>query len=151
MLITGEQRRRCRLDDVHTLRCVDRSTRLPSLASCLACAVCWTTMKFSIEPTTSYNSIHPAYHYTEQFANNGEAYRESTRWYGIFLAFLSGTFFTISAALVKAIRNVDPMILLAIRALLQSLVMTVVACRSSKDLFGPSGRRIFIHFQVTYV
>lgn len=128
-------------------RCVDRSPSL--LTSCLAwCGVCWTMMKFSIEPTTSYNSIHPAYHHTEQFANNGEVYRESTRWYGVFLAFLSGAFFTISAALVKVVRNVNPMILLAIRALLQSLVMTVVACRSSKNLFGPSGRRILIHFQV---
>lgn len=106
-------------------------------------------MKFSIESTASYNSIHPTYHYTEQFANNGETYREGTRWYGVFLAFLSGTFFTISAALVKAVRNVDPMILLAIRALLQILAMAVVACRLSGDLFGPSGRRILIHFQVT--
>ncbi|XP_050444967.1 solute carrier family 35 member G1-like [Cataglyphis hispanica] len=104
-------------------------------------------MKFSIESTASYNSIHPAYHYTEQFANNGDTYREGTRWYGVFLAFLSGTFFTISAALVKAVRNVDPMMLLAIRALLQILVMLIVACRSSGELFGPSGRRILIHFQ----
>lgn len=107
-------------------------------------------MKFSIESTASYNSIHPAYHYTEQFANNGETYRDGTKWYGVFLAFLSGTFFTISSALVKAVRNVDPMILLAIRALMQILTMAVVACRSSSDLFGPSGQRILIHFQVKF-
>ncbi|KYM93457.1 PREDICTED: solute carrier family 35 member G1-like [Cyphomyrmex costatus] len=104
-------------------------------------------MKFSIESTASYNSIHPAYHYTEQFANNGETYRDGTKWYGVFLAFLSGTFFTISSALVKAVRNVDPMILLAIRALVQILTMIVVACRSSSNLFGPSDQRILIHFQ----
>ncbi|XP_076667500.1 solute carrier family 35 member G1 isoform X2 [Andrena cerasifolii] len=46
-------------------------------------------MKFSIENTTSYNSIHPAYHHTEQFANNAETYQEGTKWYGVFLAFLS--------------------------------------------------------------
>lgn len=106
-------------------------------------------MKFSIESTASYNSIHPAYHYIEQFANNGETYRDGTKWYGVFLAFMSGTFFTVSSALVKAVRNVDPMILLAIRALLQILVMTIVACRVSFDLFGPSGQRILIHFQVS--
>lgn len=108
-------------------------------------------MKFSIESTASYNSIHPAYHYTEQFANNGETYRDGTKWYGVFLAFLSGTFFTISSALVKAVRNVDPMILLAIRALAQILTMAIVACRSSSDLFGPSGQRILIHFQVKLI
>jgi len=107
-------------------------------------------MKFSIESTASYNSIHPAYHYTEQFANNSEAYRDGTKWYGVFLAFLSGTFFTISSALVKAIRNVDPMILLAIRALVQILAMVIVACRSSSNLFGPSGQKILIHFQVKF-
>lgn len=64
-------------------------------------------MKFSIESTASYNSIHPAYYYTEQFANNGDTYQEGTKWFGVFLAFLSGTFFTISSALVKALQNVD--------------------------------------------
>ena len=106
-------------------------------------------MKFSIESTASYNSIHPAYHYTEQFANNGET-RDGTKWYGVFLAFISGTFFTISSALVKAIRHVDPMILLVIRALMQILAMAVVACKSSSNLFGPSGQRILIHFQVKF-
>ncbi|XP_014483036.1 PREDICTED: solute carrier family 35 member G1-like [Dinoponera quadriceps] len=104
-------------------------------------------MKFSIESTASYNSIHPAYHYTEQFANNGETYRDGTKWYGVFLAFLSGTFFTVSSALVKAIRNVDPMILLAIRAVVQILVMAIIACKSSNDLTGSSGRKLLIHVQ----
>lgn len=105
-------------------------------------------MKFSIESTASYNSIHPAYHYTEQFTNNGEAYREGTNWKGVFLAFVSGTFFTVSSGLVKAIRNVDPMILLAIRALVQILAMIVVACKSSSGLIGPSGQKMLINFQV---
>lgn len=105
-------------------------------------------MKFSIESTTSYNSIHPAYQHTEQFANNEEIYRDGTKWYGVFLAFLSGTLFTVSSALVKAIINVDPMILLAIRAIIQILAMAFVACKSSDNLMGPSGRRILIHFQV---
>ncbi|XP_076233908.1 solute carrier family 35 member G1 [Calliopsis andreniformis] len=104
-------------------------------------------MKFSIESTASYNSIHPAYHYTEQFANNSETYQEGTKWYGVFLAFLSGTFFTISASLVKAIQNVDPMMLLAIRAVLQMLVMLGAAIKASKSLFGPKGQRLLMHFQ----
>jgi len=107
-------------------------------------------MKFSIESTASYNSIHPAYHYTEQFANNSETYRDGTKWYGVFLAFLSGTFFTISSALVKAVRNVDPMILLAIRALTQILAMAIIACRSAGNLTGPSGQKLLIHFQVKH-
>ncbi|XP_053985124.1 solute carrier family 35 member G1-like [Hylaeus anthracinus] len=104
-------------------------------------------MKFSIDSTASYNSIHPAYHYTEQFANNAETYQEGTKWFGVFLAFLSGTFFTISSALVKAIQNVDPMILLAIRAILQMLVMAGAAIKSSKSLFGPKGQRLLLNFQ----
>jgi len=107
-------------------------------------------MKFSIESTASYNSIHPAYHYTEQFANNSETYRDGTKWYGVFLAFLSGTFFTISSALVKAVRNVDPMMLLAIRALTQILAMAIIACRSAGNLTGPSGQKLLIHFQVKH-
>ncbi|KAF3423102.1 hypothetical protein E2986_06744 [Frieseomelitta varia] len=104
-------------------------------------------MKFSIESTASYNSIHPAYHYTEQFANNAETYQESTKWYGVFLAFLSGTFFTISSALVKAVENVHPMVLLAIRSVLQMLVMAAVAFKVSKNVFGPKGQRMLLHLQ----
>lgn len=105
-------------------------------------------MKFSIESTASYNSIHPEYHYTEQFANNAETYQEGTKWYGVFLAFLSGTFFTISSALVKAVENVHPMVLLAIRSILQMLVMATVALKISKSLFGPKGQRMLLHLQV---
>lgn len=105
-------------------------------------------MKFSIESTTSYNSVHPAYHYNEQFANNIDTYQESTKWFGVFLAFLSGTFFTISSALVKAIRNVDPMLLLIIRAILQILAMVIVAIKTSKNFLGPKGQQMLIHLQV---
>ncbi|XP_003702680.2 solute carrier family 35 member G1 isoform X2 [Megachile rotundata] len=105
------------------------------------------TMKFTIESTTSYNSIHPTYQYTEQFANNAETYQDGTKWFGVFLAFLSGTFFTISSALVKAVQNVHPMMLLAIRAVLQMLVMAGVAIKVSKSLFGPKGQRMLLHLQ----
>lgn len=105
-------------------------------------------MKFSIESTTSYNSVHPAYHYNEQFANNIETYQEGTKWLGVLLAFLSGTFFTISSALVKAVRNVDPMLLLIIRAILQILAMIIVAIKTSKNFLGPKGQQMLIHLQV---
>ncbi|XP_014602710.1 PREDICTED: solute carrier family 35 member G1-like [Polistes canadensis] len=104
-------------------------------------------MKFSIKSTTSYNSIHPTYHYNEQFANNIETYQEGTKWFGILLAFLSGTFFTISSALVKAIRNVDPMILLIIRAVLQILVMVIIAIKTTKNILGPKNQQMLIHLQ----
>ncbi|KAI4495911.1 hypothetical protein M0802_008317 [Mischocyttarus mexicanus] len=104
-------------------------------------------MKFDIKSTTSYNSIHPTYHYNEQFANNVETYQEGTKWLGIFLAFISGAFFTISSALVKAVRNVDPMILLMIRAILQILVMVIIAIRTTKNIFGPKNQQMLIHLQ----
>lgn len=84
------------------------------------------TLKFSMESTTSYNSIHPSYTYVEQFGNNNETYRERTKWFGVFLAFASGTFFTISSSLVKAVWGVNPMVLLAIRSLVQILAMIIV-------------------------
>ncbi|XP_034950128.1 solute carrier family 35 member G1 [Chelonus insularis] len=104
-------------------------------------------MKFNIESTTSYNSIPPVYQHTEQFNNNIEHYRERTKWFGIFLAFISGAFFTISSALVKAIRNVDPMVLLGIRALLQMTIMLISAIRHGKNLLGPKGSRLLLHLQ----
>lgn len=107
-------------------------------------------MKFNIERTTSYNSIHPEYQYTEQFENNVESYRDGTKWFGILLAFISGAFFTISSGLVKAIRNVDPMVLLGIRACLQMLVMMCCACRANQSLFGPKGSRMLLHLQVSF-
>lgn len=107
-------------------------------------------MKFNIDTTTSYNSIHPAYQYNEQFDNNIDHYRDGTKWFGILLAFISGAFFTISSGLVKAIKNVDPMVLLGIRAVLQILVMLTVAVRYGKNIFGPKGSRMLIHFQVSY-
>ncbi|XP_012251404.1 solute carrier family 35 member G1-like [Athalia rosae] len=104
-------------------------------------------MKFNIDVSSSYNSIHPTYLYTERFNNNVETYHEGTKWSGVFLAFLSGTFFTISSALVKAIKSVDPMILLSIRAILQIATMVIVACYNSKNLLGPKGQRILVQFQ----
>lgn len=105
-------------------------------------------MKFSIDATSSYNSIHPTYLYTERFNNNVETYHEGTKWFGIFLAFVSGAFFTLSASLVKAIKTVHPMILLSIRAILQIVVMMIAAAYNSQNLFGPKGQRILVQFQV---
>lgn len=106
------------------------------------------TLKYSMESTTSYNSIHPAYTYVEQFGNNNETYRERTKWYGVFLAFVSGTFFTISSSLVKAVIGVNPMVLLAIRSVVQILAMSIVACWTSTNLLGPKDQRGLIHLQV---
>ncbi|XP_012275281.1 solute carrier family 35 member G1 [Orussus abietinus] len=104
-------------------------------------------MESEILASLSYGSIPSTYRYVERFDNNSEVYRDKTNWFGIFLAFLSGTFFTLSSALVKAIKNVDPMILLAIRALLQMVVMLIVVCKRSEHVFGLKEHRMLIHFQ----
>ncbi|XP_066587381.1 solute carrier family 35 member G1-like isoform X2 [Prorops nasuta] len=104
-------------------------------------------MKFNIESTTSYNSIHPAYQYNEQFANNIETYQDGTKWSGVLLAFISGTFFTVSSALVKACKNVSPMVLLSIRAIIQILAMSIMAIKNSKNICGPKGQRMLLHLQ----
>ncbi|CAG5090837.1 Similar to SLC35G1: Solute carrier family 35 member G1 (Homo sapiens) [Cotesia congregata] len=104
-------------------------------------------MKFNIESMTSYNSIHPTYQHTEQFENNIESYRDGTQWFGILLAFISGAFFTISSGLVKAVKNVDPMVLLGIRAILQIITTILIAIRYGKNLVGPKGSRLLLNFQ----
>lgn len=107
------------------------------------------TMKFSVESTASYNSIHPTYFDNERFSRNTETiYRESTKWRGIFLAFLSGTFFTLSSSLIKVVHNVDPMILLSIRSLAQIVILAIVATSASQNLLGPHGQRSLMYLQV---
>ncbi|PSN36606.1 hypothetical protein C0J52_21291 [Blattella germanica] len=44
---------------------------------------------------------------------------DKANWFGIFLAFMSGAFFTLSSAAVKALKSMDPMELLIIRTTLQ--------------------------------
>ncbi|XP_058798046.1 solute carrier family 35 member G1-like [Phymastichus coffea] len=106
-------------------------------------------MKLKIYRTVSYGTVdsEPPEVQTEVFSNNVENYREGTKWSGIFLAFLSGTFFTISAALVKSIKNVDPMVVLSIRAFIQIIVMTIVGYISSINLIGPRGSRLLVQTQ----
>ncbi|XP_032453024.1 solute carrier family 35 member G1-like [Nasonia vitripennis] len=90
----------------------------------------------------------PAYCYTEQFSNNMENYEnEGTHWFGIFFAFVSGIFFTISSAFVKGIKSVDPMILLSLRAIVQIIVMLIVVCKESKNILGPRDYRLLNQFQ----
>lgn len=106
-------------------------------------------MKYNnIETTSSYNSIHPVYLCTDQLSEDFENYHEGTIWWGIFLAFISGAFFTISSALVKGIEDVDPMILLIIRSVLQIIVMLFIAHKERKNLIGPHGQRQLIQLQV---
>lgn len=107
-------------------------------------------MKLKIYRTVSYGTVdsEPEVQ-TEVFSNNVEYYREATKWRGILLAFISGLSFTVSAALVKSIRNVDPMVVLSIRAVAQIIVMTVIAKIASKSLIGPKGSRLLVQLQVS--
>jgi hypothetical protein len=73
---------------------------------------------------------------------------EGANWFGIFLAFLSGAFFTLSSAGVKGLTSVDPMELLVLRSLLQIAAMLSVAIRNGEDLLGPKGQRGLLQLQV---
>lgn len=108
-------------------------------------------MKFDIEVISTYNSVDHGYTYIEKFNNNGLKYREGTNWYGVFLAFLSGTFFSVSSALVKAVTTVHPMVLLGIRSIIQMTLMALIAFSNAKNLVGPEGRRLLIVFQVSFL
>ncbi|XP_069703729.1 solute carrier family 35 member G1-like [Periplaneta americana] len=68
-------------------------------------------------------------------------------WFGIFLAFMSGAFFTLSSAAVKALKSMDPMELLVLRSLLQVFAMLPIALRRGENLFGPKGQRGLLQLQ----
>lgn len=71
----------------------------------------------------------------------------ATNWWGVFLAFLSGAFFTLSSAAVKALRSMDPMELLLVRAVLQVVVMLSVALCKGSPLLGEKGFRLLLQLQ----
>nr|CAD7200466.1 unnamed protein product [Timema douglasi] len=78
---------------------------------------------------------------------NKERKELSTNWCGVLLAFLSGTFFTLSSAALKALKSVDPMELLMIRSALQVAVMLAVAYRGAHNVVGPRGYRLLLQLQ----
>jgi hypothetical protein len=73
---------------------------------------------------------------------------EGANWFGILLAFLSGAFFTLSSAGVKALTSVDPMELLVLRSVVQIAAMTSVAVKCGENLLGPKGQRGLLQLQV---
>ena len=76
---------------------------------------------------------------------------DKANWFGIFLAFMSGAFFTLSSAAVKALKNLDPMELLVIRTTLQCCAMLPIACKRGENLLGPKGQRLLLQLQVSYI
>ena len=75
---------------------------------------------------------------------------QGANWFGIFLAFLSGAFFTLSSAGVKGLKSVDPMELLVLRSLLQIAVMVPIAVKNGENLLGPKGQRGLLQLQVKH-
>ncbi|KAK7862255.1 hypothetical protein R5R35_008132 [Gryllus longicercus] len=71
----------------------------------------------------------------------------ATNWLGVLLAFLSGAFFTLSSAAVKALRAMDPMELLLVRGLLQVAVMLAAALWRGAPLLGNKGFRLLLQLQ----
>ena len=61
---------------------------------------------------------------------------------------MSGTFFTLGATGVKALKSIDPMELLVMRSVLQILAMVAIAVCCRKNLIGPKGYRILLQLQV---
>ncbi|XP_067010576.2 solute carrier family 35 member G1 [Anabrus simplex] len=70
-----------------------------------------------------------------------------TNWCGVLLAFMSGAFFTLSSAAVKALRSVDPMELLVIRSVLQVLVMLAIVVHRGDNPLGMKGYRWLLQLQ----
>ncbi|XP_014216094.1 solute carrier family 35 member G1-like [Copidosoma floridanum] len=104
-------------------------------------------MPLNTELTNSYGSVYVGLDASERFSNNFETYSEGTRWLGILFAFLSSVCFSVSATLVKDIRDVDPMILLSIRGAVQIVVMILVALKNSLNLVGPKDYKLLIQLQ----
>ena len=73
---------------------------------------------------------------------------DKANWFGIFLAFMSGAFFTLSSAAVKALKSLDPMELLIIRTTLQCCAMLPIALKRGENLLGPKGQRLLLQLQV---
>lgn len=73
---------------------------------------------------------------------------EGANWFGIFLAFLSGAFFTLSSAGVKGLKGVDPMELLVLRSILQVAAMLPIALSKGENILGPKGQRGLLQLQV---
>jgi hypothetical protein len=73
---------------------------------------------------------------------------EGANGFGIFLAVLSGAFFTLSSAGVKGLKGVDPMELLVVRSLLQVAAMLPIALSNGEHILGPKGQRGLLQLQV---
>jgi hypothetical protein len=80
--------------------------------------------------------------------NKGKQQVGGANWFGIFLAFLSGAFFTLSSAAVKALKSMDPMELLVLRSLLQVAAMLPIAISRGQNILGPKGQRALLQLQV---
>jgi drug/metabolite transporter (DMT)-like permease len=87
-------------------------------------------------------------HHWQPTLNKDKHKVEGANWFGILLAFLSGAFFTLSSAGVKALKSVDPMELLVLRSLLQVAVMLPITIRKGENILGPKGQRALLQLQV---
>lgn len=93
-------------------------------------------------PSSKTNKLEAEW---KPFLNSPKA--EKTHWGGVFLAFLSGTFFTLCSATVKAVRSMDPMELLVIRSVMQVAIMLPIALCKGESLIGPKGLRLMLVLQ----
>ncbi|ODM99921.1 Solute carrier family 35 member G1 [Orchesella cincta] len=70
-----------------------------------------------------------------------------TNFFGIFLAFISGVFFTLCSGTVKYLTEVDPMELLIFRSLFQIGVTLPIALYKGQNILGPQGSRALLFAQ----
>jgi hypothetical protein len=101
---------------------------------------------FNIPPSAPGPHFEP--HNWQPTLNKEKQKVEGANWFGIFLAFLSGAFFTLSSAGVKGLKGVDPMELLVLRSLLQVAVMLPIALSKGENILGPKGQRWLLQLQV---
>ncbi|XP_059489830.1 solute carrier family 35 member G1-like [Neocloeon triangulifer] len=71
----------------------------------------------------------------------------TTNWWAILLTVISGVSFTCSSALVKGLDMIDPMELLALRAIIQLIAIFPFIIYLRKNPFGPPGMRVYMFLQ----
>jgi hypothetical protein len=111
---------------------------------------CENAPEVAIHFNTSSSAPGPRFesHNWQPTLNKEKQKVEGANWSGIFLAFLSGAFFTLSSAGVKGLKGVDPMELLFLRSLLQVAAMLPIALCKGDNILGPKGQRALLQLQV---
>ena len=96
-------------------------------------------------------------HGEENFSENEEKKNEDgsgdamvdkqNKFVGIFLAAVSGLFFTLCSVMVKLLKRIDPSEVLLFRAIVQFLITIPIMIYSKANPLGPKDLRILVYVQ----